>query len=121
MAPFLLVTFVCFCVVFKPVSLRRAWAMADEKSAKAIGVDDEWFLFLHGEGSLQPYRSAPTSWPISANELARTEKQAQSGNLILLLVVVFSLQIFAQHCSAQDRSGWDEARLPDVQMWAGAC
>ncbi len=46
-----------------------------------IGASDEWYLFLPSEEEPpQPYRGARTIWPLSADELSRTESQAQSGN-----------------------------------------
>jgi hypothetical protein len=50
--------------------------------AKAqIGASEEWYLFLppHYQPP-QPYRSAPAAWPISAQELKRTEAQAAASN-----------------------------------------
>ncbi len=53
-------------------------AAADAKDQ--IGPNEEWFLHFRSDVPLQPYRSALTVWPLSAEELSRTERQAQSGN-----------------------------------------
>jgi hypothetical protein len=46
-----------------------------------INVVDEWYLHYPAKFEpLQPYRTAHTVWPLSAEELSRTERQAQSGN-----------------------------------------
>jgi hypothetical protein len=46
-----------------------------------IGPNDEWYLHYPSKVEpLQPYRTANTVWPLSAKELVRTERQAQSGN-----------------------------------------
>ncbi len=49
--------------------------------AKAqIGASEEWYLLATKESApLQPYRSAPATWPISAQELKRTEAQAATN------------------------------------------
>jgi hypothetical protein len=53
--------------------------MSDAKTQ--IGASDEWLLFLTLDSSaLQPYRSAPAVWPISVEELKRTEAQAAAAN-----------------------------------------
>ncbi len=49
--------------------------------SEAIAAADEWYLYLPSKAEpLQPYRSAPTAWPLCAEELRRTESQAHSGN-----------------------------------------
>ncbi len=53
--------------------------MSDAK--QRIGADDEWYLYFPAAEEPeppQPYRTAPTVWPLSANELSRTERAAQS-------------------------------------------
>jgi hypothetical protein len=53
--------------------------MSDAKGA--IGADEEWHLWLiHDDEEVQPYRTAPTAWPISAEEVKRSESQAVSSN-----------------------------------------
>jgi hypothetical protein len=55
--------------------------MATVDAKNLIGPNDEWYLHhpSHFEAP-QPYRTAHTVWPLSAEELSRTERQAQSGN-----------------------------------------
>jgi hypothetical protein len=47
-----------------------------------ISVSEEWYLYhpFAEDVPLQPYRTARTVWPLSAEELSRTERQAESGN-----------------------------------------
>jgi hypothetical protein len=53
--------------------------MSDAK--QRIGADDEWYLYFPtNEVVAQPYRTAPTVWPLSADELSRTERAAQSSD-----------------------------------------
>ncbi len=54
--------------------------MSDAK--QRIGADDEWYLYFPSgeEEPPQPYRTAPTVWPLSADELSRTERAAQSSD-----------------------------------------
>jgi hypothetical protein len=53
--------------------------MSDAKAQ--IGASEEWYLFVFlRHGLPQPYRSAPTAWPISEEELRRTEAQAAASN-----------------------------------------
>jgi hypothetical protein len=54
--------------------------MAAVDARDQIGPGDEWYLHFPSDEPLQPYRSARTVWPLSAEELSRTERQAQSGN-----------------------------------------
>jgi hypothetical protein len=45
------------------------------------GACEEWYLYLPARDEVvQPYRSAPTAWPISAEECNRAEAQAQLSN-----------------------------------------
>ncbi len=55
--------------------------MADDAKDQ-LSAADEWYLYHPSDSGvqLQPYRSAQTVWPLSAEELSRTESQAQSGN-----------------------------------------
>ncbi len=56
--------------------LRRMSGAAAQSSA-----GDEWHLYVPSkEAPLQPYRSTPTAWPISAVEVQRYESQAAAGN-----------------------------------------
>jgi hypothetical protein len=49
--------------------------MSDKKAE--VGASEDWYLYLPPTNEpLQPYRRAPTAWPISAEELKRTEAQA---------------------------------------------
>jgi hypothetical protein len=51
-----------------------------EMSEKEAGGGEEWCLYLPSRDKpLQPYRSARTAWPISAEELSRTESQAAAS------------------------------------------
>jgi hypothetical protein len=58
--------------------------MSDAKAQ--IGASEEWCIFLLPRNQplrnqpLQPYRSAPTAWPISAEELTLTEVQSAASN-----------------------------------------
>jgi hypothetical protein len=55
--------------------------MTDVDKKNRIGAGDEWYLYLpSNKEPVQPYRTAHTVWPLSAEELSRTESQAQSGN-----------------------------------------
>jgi hypothetical protein len=55
-------------------------ASADAKDQQ-IGPNEEWYLHYPSKFErLQPYRTAHTVWPLSTEELSRTERQAQSGN-----------------------------------------
>jgi hypothetical protein len=57
----------------------RLCGMSDAKGS--IGAVDEWYLYLHFEDEVvQPYRSAPTVWPISAEEVKQIEAQAIPSN-----------------------------------------
>ncbi len=54
-------------------------ALADAKDQ--IGANDEWYVHRPSKfESPQPYRTAHAVWSLSAEELSRTESQAQSGN-----------------------------------------
>ncbi len=49
-------------------------------SEKEAGGGEEWYLYLpSSDEPLQPYRSARTAWPISAEEVSRTESQAAAS------------------------------------------
>jgi hypothetical protein len=52
--------------------------MSDTKAQ--ISADNEWYVFQTLPYGEQPYRSAPTAWPLSADELTRTEAQAATSN-----------------------------------------
>jgi hypothetical protein len=54
--------------------------MATTDAKDQIGPSDEWYLFMANQDLPQPYRTSHTVWPLSAEELSRTERQAQSGN-----------------------------------------
>ena len=47
-----------------------------------IGRDDEWFLYLPKEENVpaQPYRTARTVWPLSAQDVKQTEDEAARSN-----------------------------------------
>ncbi len=53
--------------------------MSDAKDG--IATDEEWYLYIPSKDEPpQPYRSARAVWPLGAEELSRTDRQAQSGN-----------------------------------------
>jgi hypothetical protein len=53
--------------------------MSDAKGAS--GANEDWYLYLpERDVPLQPYRSAPTSWPISAKELEQIEERATKSS-----------------------------------------
>jgi hypothetical protein len=55
--------------------------MSDVKGATNTGED--WYLYVPScdpSENPQPYRATPTAWPISVEEVKRTEAQAQSGS-----------------------------------------
>ncbi len=45
-----------------------------------VSIAEEWYLYRPLGDPPQPYRSAPAAWPISADELKRTEAQAAASN-----------------------------------------
>ncbi len=51
-------------------------------SPPQIGRDDEWYLYLPKEENVppQPYRTARTVWPVSAQEVKQTEDEAARSN-----------------------------------------
>jgi hypothetical protein len=55
-------------------------SMSDAKGA--LSANDEWYLYLlpTRDPQVQPYRTAPTVWPLSTEELSRTERESKSGN-----------------------------------------
>jgi hypothetical protein len=46
-----------------------------------IGRKEEWYLYLPNAAKIppQPYRTARTVWPISAQEVKQTESEAASN------------------------------------------
>ncbi len=60
--------------------LSAADRMCDAR--QRIGAVDEWYLYFPAgeEEPPQPYRTAPTVWPLSADELSRTERASQSSD-----------------------------------------
>jgi hypothetical protein len=54
--------------------------MAAVDAKHQIGPNEEWYLHFHSDLPLQPYRTAHAVWPLSTEELSRTESQAQSDN-----------------------------------------
>jgi hypothetical protein len=45
-------------------------------------ADKQWLLYIpSSKDGVQPFRSAPTAWPISAEELKRTEARAARANV----------------------------------------
>jgi hypothetical protein len=60
-------------------------AQNDQKaSTQKLGEEHEWYLFMSSLDPPQLYRNAPTEWPIGAEELNLTEREAASGNPIAL-------------------------------------
>jgi hypothetical protein len=51
-------------------------------SPPQIGRDDEWHLCLPKEKNVppQPYRTARTVWPLSAQDVKQTENEAARSN-----------------------------------------
>jgi hypothetical protein len=74
------------------------------KAQASISASEEWFVYIPPFNEPQPYRSAPTTWPISAEELSRTEAQAQSGN-----------------ASALNNLGTNHTQLFQYQLSLGSC
>jgi hypothetical protein len=79
--------------------------MTTEPDQKQINAGDEWYLFIPSEKEpLQPYRSARTVWPLSAEELSRAERQAHSGNASALNNLGTTPHSFRQHFARTQRS-----------------
>jgi hypothetical protein len=75
-------------LVFVSAAAGTSESMADAKTDQISG-GEQWYLYRPSKQSeggvdvempIQPYRSAPTTWPLSAEELSRTERLAQSCN-----------------------------------------
>ena len=51
-------------------------------SPSQIGRDDEWYLYLPKAANVppQPYRTARTVWPVSAQDVKQTEDEADRSN-----------------------------------------